>query len=245
MQAVLLTGGKGTRLRPFAAVFPKPLVPLGDKPVLEILIHRLRSHGFDRLTLAVGHLAPLIEAYFQDGARLGVHITYVREHEPLGTAGPLAGIADLDDDFLVLNGDLLTDMDFGALMRDHVDGGADITLVRYRQDHQVSLGVIDVDANGFLTGYTEKPVLHYDVSTGAYAFRRDVVSGYLVPGARMDMPDLLQRLVREGRPVRTWLHSGFWLDIGRPEDYATAQDLFEARPSLFLGTPEDPVPTAG
>jgi len=102
-----------------------------------------------------------------------------------------------------------------------------------------------VDANGFLTGYTEKPVLHYDVSTGAYAFRRDVVSGYLVPGARMDMPDLLQRLVREGRPVRTWLHSGFWLDIGRPEDYATAQDLFEARPSLFLGTPEDPVPTAG
>ncbi len=235
MQAILLAGGKGTRLRPFAASFPKPLVPLGDKPVLEILVRRLASQGFDRLVFAVGHLAPLIQAYFQDGSRFGVSITYCLEAEPLGTAGPLALVPDLDDDFLVMNGDLLTDLDFRGLVGAHRAAGAPLTVARYRVDHQVSLGVIDVDGQGFLTRYTEKPVLHYDVSMGCYAFCRDTVRTGIPPGTRMDMPDLVRSCMDSGRPVHTWLHEGFWLDIGQADDYARAQDLYEADPARFLG----------
>lgn len=234
MQAVLLAGGKGTRLRPFAASFPKPLVPLGDKPVLEILVRRLRAQGFDRLCLAVGHLAPLIQAYFGDGRAFGVSITYSLEPEPLGTAGPLARVPDLDDDFLVMNGDLLTDLDFRALMEVHRAAAALVTVARYRVDHQVSLGVLDVDEHGLVTRYTEKPVLQYDVSMGCYAFRRDVIRDGIPPGTRMDMPDLIRSLVDAGRPVHSLLHTGFWLDIGRPDDYARAQDLYEADPARFL-----------
>lgn len=235
MQAVVLAGGKGTRLRPFTASFPKPLVPLGDKPVLEILARRLRAHGVDRLVVTVGHLAPLIQAFFQDGAGLGVSIRYAREDEPLGTAGPLALLDDLDDDFLVVNGDLLTDLDFRALWAGHRASGAPVTVARYRVEHQVSLGVLEVDAAGDLTAYREKPVLHYDVSMGAYVFRRDAVRRYLPAPVRRDMPDLLQQMAGSGERVRTHLHEGFWLDIGRPEDYARAQDLYEADPALFLG----------
>jgi NDP-sugar pyrophosphorylase family protein len=238
MQAVLLAGGKGTRLRPFAASFPKPLVPLGDMPVLEILVRRLRVHGFDRLVLAVGHLAPLVEAYFQDGARFGVEIRYARELEPLGTAGPLGGIEGLDDDFLVMNGDLLTDMDFRHFMEVHRASGAAVTVARCRQDHQVALGVLTVDADGSLVGYEEKPVLHYDVSMGAYAFRRDTVQRHVPAGQRLDMPDLLLGMVARGERVATFLHEGFWLDIGRPDEYARAQDLYESNPARFLGRNE-------
>lgn len=235
MQAVILAGGKGTRLRPFTVSFPKPLVPLGDKPVLEVLIRRLASFGVDRLTLAVGHLAPLIQAFFQDGSDLGVRITYSREPEPLGTAGPLALVPALDDDFLVVNGDLLTDLDFGALMAAHRASGASVTVARHTVDHQVALGVLDVDESGRLVRYTEKPTLRYDVSMGAYAFRLDVVRDFILPGTPIDLPDLLQRLVAAGRTVQTFHHEGFWLDIGHPEDYARAQALYELDPGAFLG----------
>jgi len=245
MQAVLLAGGKGTRLRPFAASFPKPLVPLGDKPVLEILIRQLREAGFDRIVLAVGHLASLVEAYFQDGASLGVSIRYHREVEPLGTAGPLAAIPDLDEHFLVLNGDLLTDMDFRRLHARHRDSGALLTVGRYRVEHRVDLGVIRTDADGFLTAYDEKPVIPYEVSMGAYAMSREVVERWLEPGQRRDMPDLLLSIIGAEQRVATMLHEGFWLDIGRPDDYARAQDMFERNPRLFLDPPSKPVSGTG
>lgn len=234
-QAILLAGGRGTRLRPFAASFPKPLVPLGDRPVLEILIRRLRDRGFDRIILCVGHLAPLIQAYFQDGSRFGVSIEYSLEPGPLGTAGPLAILHDLDSEFLVCNGDLLTDLDFMALMDAHRQSESLVTVARYTLDHEVSLGVLEVDESGALRGYVEKPVMRYDVSMGAYAFRRAAVERFLTPGERADLPDLVRRMLAAGERIETWLHPGQWIDIGRPDDYARAQDLFEADPAAFMG----------
>ena len=233
-QAVILAGGKGTRLMPFSASFPKPLVPLGDKPVLEILVRRLKSSGFDRLVLAVGHLAHLIEAYFGDGSEYGVEITYSREQSPLGTAGPLAMVENLDENFLVLNGDLLTDLDFSMLAKTHSDSGSVITVARYRRVHKVEFGVLELGTGGIITGYNEKPVMDYDVSMGAYAFSRNAVTRYMEKGARADLPELVLKVVGMGGLVDSWLHEGFWLDIGRPEDYATAQKMFENRPDVFL-----------
>lgn len=241
MQAVVLAGGRGTRLHPFTVSFPKPLVPIGDRPVLEVLLTGLRSDGVDRLVLAVGHLAPLIESYFQDGSRWGVRIEYHREDQPLGTAGPLGTIPDLDPEFLVVNGDLLTDLSFQALVRHHQSTGAAVTVARHQVDHQVSLGVLEVDEEGRLVGYREKPVIRYWVSMGAYVFRREVVREFVPPGQRLDLPDLLQQVVAAGRPVQTYAHPGTWMDIGRPEDYAAAQDLFQRNPDLFLRPPREPV----
>jgi NDP-sugar pyrophosphorylase family protein len=239
-QAIILAGGKGTRLMPFSATFPKPLVPLGDKPVLEILIRRLASAGFCELVLAVGHLSHLIQAYFGDGSRFGVSITYSLETEPLGTAGPLALIDCLHDHFLVLNGDLLTNLDFNRLEQTLVDSKADLTVATYRKKHQVDLGVLDLDNCGKIVGYNEKPVFDYHISMGAYAFKRTVVTDFLTAGKRTDLPDLVMKLVNGGMAVNTWIHEGFWLDIGRPEDYATAQQMYEKQPDYFLSQTDQP-----
>lgn len=233
-QVVLLAGGKGTRLKPFSASFPKPLVPLGDKPVLEILIHRLKSYGFVKLTMAVGHLAPLIQAYFQDGSRLGVRIDYSFETKPLGTAGPLGLVDELADDVLVMNGDLLTDIDFAAFMHRHLESKSAVTVSRYRRDVPMDLGVLEVDHSGRLTGYVEKPTLHYEVSMGAYAFKKHVIRDYVPRNEHRDMPDLIRQLINQQVPVNTYLHDGFWLDVGRPDDYAEAQNMYEANSLTFL-----------
>lgn len=238
MQAVILAGGKGTRLQPFTAVFPKPLVPLGDKPILEIVIKQLSSFGVDRVVLSVGHLAHLIRAYFSEGTVGGCALSWFKEEAPLGTAGSLASLESLDDDFLVVNGDILTDLDFGALMASHRRSGADASLARFQKVHQVTLGVVETDAQGFLTSYVEKPQLEYSVSMGAYAINRSTVTRWLKRGERTDLPDLMKRVIAAGGRVNTFAHKGLWLDIGRPEDYAEAQLLVERRPELFGSPPK-------
>ena len=231
-RAVILAGGKGRRLQPYTAVFPKPLMPVGDRPILEIVVDQLRSAGFGRITLAVGHLAGLIEAYFGDGRRFGVHIDYSREQEPLGTAGPLALVRGLDDDFLVMNGDVLTDLDLREMFDTHRRSGAIGTIAVYRKALELTLGLVDLDASSSVVGYTEKPTVHHFVSTGIYLFKPAILQ-YLDPGVPCDLPDLVRRVVAAGERVHGHRFSGYWLDIGRPDDYECAlARVRQAHPEL-------------
>ncbi len=232
MRAVILAGGKGTRLAPYTIVFPKPLMPLGDTPILEVVVRQLSYYGFTHLTMAVGHLAELIQAFFGDGSKFGLKIDYSREDEPLGTAGPLKLIPDLGDNFLVMNGDLLTDLDYGKLMRRHREQGNDATIGVYQKQVKIDLGVLDRDEEGRIVDYREKPTLSYEVSMGVYAFRREVLE--IVPDGYYDFPDLVLELIRLDRPIRGYAFDGQWLDIGRQEDYAAAIETFKTDRSRFL-----------
>lgn len=233
MRAVVLAGGQGTRLRPFTTNFPKPLVPVGDLPILEILLRQLRAAGVHAVTLLTGHLAYLLESYFADGAALGLRIDYLRESAPLGTAGPLRALAGrLDGDFFVMNGDLLTDVDFAALMRHHSDAGAAVTVSTYHRAEQLQLGVLKLDGSGDVIGYEEKPTLHLDVSMGAYVMSPAVLDR--IPAGYYDMPQLVVDLIADGQRVAGRPHPGFWLDIGRVDDYARANEMFAEDPGRFL-----------
>jgi NDP-sugar pyrophosphorylase family protein len=233
MRAVVLAGGKGTRLRPFTTSFPKPLMPVGDVPILEILLRQLRAHGVTEVTLLTGHLAYLIEGYFADGSGLGLHVDYVREEQPLGTAGPLRQLAGkLDDDFFVMNGDLLTDLDFSQLMERHRGSGAQVTVSAFARAEKIELGVLRVDPGGDVVGYDEKPTLQLDVSMGVYAMSPGVLER--IPEAYYDMPTLILDLLAASQRVSGYRHGGLWLDIGRPDDYARANTLFAENPGAQL-----------
>jgi NDP-mannose synthase len=234
MRAIILAGGKGTRLRPFTMVLPKPLMPIGDKPILEVVLHQLRRAGVDRATMAVGHLSELLEAFFRDGSRFGLHIDYSFEEEPLGTVGPLTLIDGLDDTFMVLNGDILTDLDFADVVRYHRAKGASLTIASYVREVKIDFGVIETDADDILTGYVEKPQFDYRVSMGVYVFEPSVLR-LLKKGERFDLPDLVKLLIARGGRVASYAFSGYWLDMGRPDDYATANEEFESRRDHFLG----------
>ncbi len=228
-RAVILAGGEGTRLRPYTTVLPKPLMPIGDRPVLDIVVRQLKANGIERITMATGYLAELIEAFFRDGANYGVPIDYFREREPLGTVGALALIDGLaSDHVMVMNGDVLTDMDYGALMRGHTQSGAAATIATKLRHIQISLGVLRFGDNGDptrLTGYDEKPEIDFTASMGVYCFAPRALS-FIEPGERLDFPDLILRLIAAGEVVRAWPSDDYWLDIGRHEDYEQAQEEF-------------------
>ena len=226
---MILAGGEGTRLRPYTTVLPKPLMPIGDRPVLDIVVRQLKRHGFDSITLATGYLAELIEAFFRDGSSYGIPIDYFREHEPLGTVGALALIDGLDhEDILVMNGDVLTDIDYRALLERHRSSDAAATIATKVRHIQVSLGVLrfgDGDDPTRLTGYDEKPAIDFTASMGVYCFAPRAL-GYIQPGERLDFPDLILRLIAAGETVRAWPSDDYWLDIGRHDDYEQAQEEF-------------------
>jgi NDP-sugar pyrophosphorylase family protein len=230
MRAVILAGGKGTRLRPFTVIFPKPLVPLGDKPVLEVLIDRLVYHGVTDITLTLGHLAELVKAYFGHRPHLTGAITLrtIVEEEPTGTAGSLALVPGLNETFLVMNGDLVTDLDFNALIRFHRDQQALLTIATHMRRVKIDFGVLECDHNGRVSGYLEKPESTYQVSMGIYVYEPAVLK-YIIPGEYLDFNDLVMRLVHKGERVCTYPADCLWLDIGRPDDYARAQELFAER----------------
>lgn len=232
-KAVILAGGKGTRLAPYTLVFPKPLMPLGETPILEIVIRQLVRRGFEEVTLAVGHLAQLIESYFGDGARFDVKIRYSREDRPLGTAGPLAAVGDLDEPFLVMNGDILTTLDYGSFLADHVESGAAASVATFRRAYTVDFGVVETDGER-IVGYIEKPETTCDVSMGINALSPHVLER-IRPGERLDMPDLLLQLIGAGEEVRSVPFEGRWLDIGRHDDFAAAQEQFIDHRREFLG----------
>jgi NDP-sugar pyrophosphorylase family protein len=240
-RAVVLAGGLGMRLRPYTTVLPKPLMPVGDRPILDIIVRQLRHHGFERLTIVTGHLAELIEAFFGDGERYGIAIDYYREDEPLGTVGALALLDGLDEDFLVMNGDVLTDLAYGQFLAQHSESGAAASVAAHRREVQVSLGVLqfedDADVDR-LTGYIEKPTYHYEVSMGVYAFSPRAIE-QIEPNQRLDFPDLVLRLLDAGETVRARRsENDYWLDIGRHDDYETAMDEFERMRDRFL--PDSP-----
>jgi NDP-sugar pyrophosphorylase family protein len=238
-RAVILAGGKGARLLPYTTVLPKPLMPIGDRPVLDIVIRQLKRAGFERVTVTTGYLAELIEVFFRDGAAYGLSIDYFREEEPLGTVGSLAFLEGLDHDFLVMNGDVLTDIDYAALLARHSESDATATIATTSRDVEVSLGILHAD-NGDdptrLTGYTEKPTFAYDVSMGVYCFSPRALE-HIERGERLDFPDLVLRLIAADEVVRAWRSHDYWLDIGRHDDYEHAQDEFDQMRHRFL--PDD------
>ena len=232
MRAVILAGGKGTRLAPYTTVLPKPLMPIGDMPILEIVIRQLAQHGFTDITLAVGYLAELVIAYCGDGSKFGVNINYSREAEPLGTAGPISLIPDLNESFLVMNGDLLATLDYSAMWKHHTARGAIATLASYRRDIKIDLGVIESE-NGWVEDYIEKPTYHYDVSTGIYIFEPAILE-HIERGSHLDLPELMLRLLKSGQKVNVYNFDGHWLDIGRHDDYEAAIQEFAMHRGEFL-----------
>lgn len=224
VRAVILAGGKGTRLMPLTENLPKPLVPIGGLPILEIIVRQLRHFGITDLTLSVGHLHGLLEEHFADGAGWGVSIGYSHEAEPLGTAGPVALVDRLSDPFLVLNGDLLCSIDYGELVAQHRASGALVTIASYPKEVKIELGVLETDGDR-LVDYVEKPVIPYRVSMGIYAMSPDVLSR-IPEGQRFDLPDLIKRLIADGERVNLYRFDGYWRDIGTMDEYAAANEEF-------------------
>jgi len=222
MKAVILAGGKGTRLAPYTTVFPKPLMPLGDKPILETIIRQLKHYGFKEIVFAVGYLAELIRAYFGDGSAFGLRILYSKEEIPLGTAGPLSLISGLEEDFLVMNGDILSSISYSELLKTHKKNNAAATIAVNRRVMNVDYGVIKYDDKGILQDYIEKPKLDYDVSMGIYVFNPKALK-FIPKNEKLDFPDLMKTLVRSGEKVFCYKSDDYWLDIGRHEDYEKAQ----------------------
>ena len=229
-RAVVLAGGRGMRLRPYTTVLPKPLMPVGDRPILDIVIRQLKAAGFERVTISTGYLAELIEAFFRDGESYGIPIDYYREGEALGTVGALSMMDGLgDDDFLVMNGDVLTDLDYAALLETHRTSTDAATIATKKRDVQISLGVLmfgDESDDSRLTGYVEKPRVLYEASMGVYCFAPRVLE-HIERGKRLDFPDLVLKLIEAGESVRAWRSDDYWLDIGRHDDYEKAMDEFE------------------
>jgi NDP-sugar pyrophosphorylase family protein len=224
MKAIILAGGKGTRLKPYTTVIPKPLVPVGSRAILEILISRFKECGIVELTLAVNHLAELIMAYFGDGSKWGVKIKYSVEHELLSTIAPIKLIKDLPENFLVMNGDLLTDLDFKKLYNYHLENKALITVATYKRIAKIDFGVIDIDKNeNVAVGFKEKPQYELNVSMGVYVFNRKVLD--FVPDKKpFGFDDLMLTLLDKKHSIKVYPYDGYWLDIGRPEDYEKANE---------------------
>lgn len=232
-RAIILAGGRGTRLRPYTTVLPKPLMPIGEYPIVEVIIRQLAAAGFTRVTLAVNHQAEIIKAFFGSGHKLGLEIDYSVESEPLGTMGPLRLIDDLPEHFLVMNGDVLTDLDFGAFYQQHVADDCPFSISAHRREQLIDYGVLECDPDGRLAGFHEKPRQHYLVSMGVYMASkrcRELVVPNQIYGFDNLMLDLIGR--RERVAVREF--DGYWLDIGRPDDYLKAIDEFDANRDLFL-----------
>jgi NDP-sugar pyrophosphorylase family protein len=213
--------------------FPKPLVPVGDYPILEVIIRQLSRCGFDRITISTGHLAELIEAYFGAGQRWGVKIEYVREEKPLNTAGALKLVTNCDDDFLVMNGDILTTLDYRQLFRLHREKGATATAAATRREAKIDFGVVGMDAAGYMDSYSEKPIFNYSVSMGVNVLKKTCLD-LIKPGEALGMPDLLLRVKAAGQKVYCHVSEEYWLDIGRVEDYEQAQMEFEQNKERFL-----------
>ena len=232
-RVVILAGGKGTRLRPYTVALPKPLMPLGDYPILEVIVRQLVTAGFDHITLAVNHQAEIIKAFFQEGQRWGIKIDYSLENEPLGTMGPLRQISDLPKHFLVMNGDVLTDLDFAAFRDYHLGSGGLFTVSSYMRRQVVDYGVLDTDERDCLVGFREKPTLDYEVSMGIYMVSKKSID-YIPQNTFYGFDHLMIDLIKNKEKPKVYKFDGYWLDIGRPDDYSQAVDEFNEMRTKFI-----------
>jgi NDP-sugar pyrophosphorylase family protein len=221
-RAVILAGGRGSRLYPFTASLPKPLLPVGDRPVIELIVRRLALFGASRITVAVNYLADLVESFLGDGRRFGVPIDYVREAVPLGTAGPIGLVEPWKGPLVVTNGDVLSDIDFRQLLKCHREKEAALTVASMVQSLRIDSGVLTTDSSQRVTGILEKPSVEHKISLGTYVLAEHLAS-LILRNERLEMPELVLKLIDSGERVVAYDHAGFWLDIGRPEDFAQAQ----------------------
>jgi NDP-sugar pyrophosphorylase family protein len=248
----VLAGGRGTRLAPYTSILPKPLMPIGEASILELVISQLGRHGITRVTLSVGYLAHLIQAVLDHTDQHGIQLDYVRESEPLGTAAPLRLIENLDTTFIAMNGDVLTDLDYGDLIRQHKLSGSVLTIATKDRTVKIDYGVLDLgerDDFACLTGFTEKPQIHYTVSMGVYVLEPEALE-YIPPTGAFDVPDLVRCLLADDQPVGAYRHDGLWFDIGRPDDYIEANSIWlqraaEAEASFGTANAFVPEPRAG
>ena len=231
-RAVVLAGGKGSRLRPYTVVLPKPLMPIGDYPILEVILRQLAGHGFDHVTLAVNYQAEIVRAFCADGSRWGMKVDYSLETMPLSTIAPLCLIKDLPENFLLMNGDVLTDLSMRKLYDDHVSQKRVFTIAASERMNTVDYGVLHVKENR-LTGFEEKPTLQYLVSMGVYMLNRSVLDR--VPaGQKYGFDDLMLSMLAANKPVYVERYTGYWLDIGRVDDYMRAIEEFDERRQQLL-----------
>jgi len=232
-RAVILAGGKGTRLRPYTVVLPKPLMPIGDYPILEVIIRQLKQYGFTHITMAVNHQAEIIKAFFGDGSKWDIKIDYSLEEKALSTMAPLKLIKDLPDNFLVMNGDILTDLDFDKFYKYHVQSSNIFTISSYQREVKSEFGVLDINNINILTGFREKPVSTYDVSMGIYMVSKKAVE-YIPKDTFYGFDHLMLDLMKNGEEPKVQKFNGYWLDIGRPDDYAQAIDEFDNMKERFI-----------
>jgi NDP-sugar pyrophosphorylase family protein len=238
MKAVILAGGQGTRLAPYTKILPKPLMPIGDLPILEILLRQMKRASIDEVILTVGHLAHLMQAFFQDGEQFGLRIRYSYEDRPLGTAGPLSLVKGLDEAFVVANGDILTNLDLRTLVESHRRSTAIATIATHTRQVKVDLGVVQFDGDFQIVNYIEKPAYDLQVSMGIYVFEPAVLN-YIPYNQYLDFPDLVLRLISAGERVVGFPFDGYWQDLGRPDDYEQAVHDFETLRPLILPPAED------
>ncbi len=232
VDAVVLAGGKGTRLEEHTREIPKPLVPVGGRPIIEYLLRRLKAAGIVRVHLCVNHLAQMLEDGLADGSRFGLNIRYWHEEKPLSTVGPLRQIDNLSDDFIVTNGDVLTDLDLAELYRYHLNSGSRLTVATYKRPTKIDYGVLEVGDDRRVTGFREKPVYDFTVSMGIYVFSRRLLDD-LPSGEPFGFDDLMYRMLENGESVSTFPYDGYWLDIGRPDDLVQANRDIEGMRGKF------------
>ena len=227
-RAVILAGGKGTRLKPYTISLPKPLVPIGEMPIIEIIIRKLAQCGFERVTITVNHMADIIRAFCGDGSKWGINIDYSLETKPLSTMGPLKLIHDLPDNFLIMNGDVLTDLDFEAFYNKHVSEGNIFTVSAYTREQKVDYGVLETGSDDKLVNFIEKPTTTYNVSMGVYMASKQILD-FIPENQFYGFDHLMLDLIKNQKPATVKVHSGYWLDIGRPDDYEKACADFEGK----------------
>jgi NDP-mannose synthase len=233
MKAIVLAGGRGTRLAPYTRIFPKPMMPIGDKAILEILLSQMRAAGIDEVILTVGHLSGLMRAFFQDGSQFGLKIHYSHEERPLGTAGPLSLVEGLDDTFMVTNGDVLTTLNLKDLIAFHKENHGILTVASHKRQVKIDLGVIETNSSLEIHDYIEKPTISYLVSMGLYVFEPKALQ-YIPFGQYLDFPDLVKVLLGAHEKVVAFPFSGYWQDLGRADDYEQANIDFENMRTQFL-----------
>jgi NDP-sugar pyrophosphorylase family protein len=233
MKAIVLAGGKGARLAPYTKVLPKPLMPIGDMPILEVILRQMKLAGIKDVVLTVGHLSELLRAFFQDGSRLGLDISYSYEDSPLGTAGPIAFVPNLNETFLVMNGDVLSTLSLSKLIEFHKEQNAIATIATHHRKVKIDLGVIQWNGGTHIRGYIEKPSYDYSVSMGIYVFEPAILA-YIPTGEYYDFPDLVKKLIEKGEKVVGYRFDGYWQDLGHPEDYESATHDFDHMRSQFL-----------